>query len=231
MYINHLSENLLLQVKMQEPSDKSLAQLEALPLASLQAALDSDARKKAFWINTYNAIYQILRRDCHVRKPAIYRQKFLKIAGKSFSLDDIEHGILRRNRIKWSLGYLGNPFAPGLLKKLAVSQVDWRIHFALNCGAKSCPPIAFYSPEKLDRQLDMAVLSFLESETEVFPEKKEIHVTRLFQWFMGDFGGRGGIQRILKEKLKLETAGMKLVFREYDWEEELEKFSLNGLSA
>lgn len=228
MDANQLSEQLLLQVKMQEPTAKAIAQLAALPLASLQAALDSDARKKAFWINIYNAFFQILRSERQVGKPAIYHQKLVNIAGQAFSLDDIEHGILRRNRIKWSLGYLSNPFAPTLLKKLAVSAMDYRIHFALNCGARSCPPIAFYSPEKLERQFDMAALSFLEGETVVFSEKKEIHVSRLFQWFLGDFGGRGGVRRILNEKLKLETAGMKLVFKKYDWEEELENFSNNG---
>jgi len=230
MTINQLSEQLLLQVKMQEPTAKSIALLEALPPASLQAALDKDTRKKAFWINIYNAFFQILRSERQVGKPAIYRQKLVNIAGQAFSLDDIEHGILRRNRIKWALGYLPNPFAPALLKKLAVSEVDWRIHFSLNCGAKSCPPIAFYSPEKLERQLDMATRSFLESETEVFPGKKEVHVTRLFQWFLGDFGGRGGIRRILKEKGNLDTAGMKLVFKKYDWEEELNNFNRGDTS-
>ena len=28
---------------------------------------------------------------------------------------------------------------------IAVLQVDPRIHFALNCGAKSCPPIKTFS--------------------------------------------------------------------------------------
>lgn len=226
MNANYLSEQLLVQVKMQQHIAEIIAQLEALPLTALKASLNNDVRKKAFWINIYNAFFQILRSQQQVEKPVVYCQKLLTIAGQVFSLDDIEHGILRRNRIKWSLGYLGNPFAPALLKKLAVQSVDWRIHFALNCGAKSCPPIAFYSPEKLDRQLDMAALSFLESETVVFSEKKEIHVTRLFQWFLGDFGGRGGVRRILQEKLNLETAGMRLVFKEYDWEEELENFTV-----
>jgi hypothetical protein len=228
MTVNQLSEKLLLQVKKQEPTAQLLAQLEALPLASLQAELDSDTRKKAFWINVYNAFFQILRTERQIEKPAIYRQKLATIAGQAFSLDDIEHGILRKYRFKWALGYLPDPFAPALLKKLAVQAVDYRIHFALNCGAKSCPPIAFYSSEKLEQQLDMATLSFLEGETKVFFEKKEVHVTRLFQWFLADFGGRGGIRRILKEKINLETTGLKLVFKEYDWGEELDNFSRNA---
>ena len=227
MTINQLSEQLLLQVKMQEPTAKAISHLAALPLASLQATLDSDTRKKALWINIYNAFFQILRTERQVGKPAIYHQKLVSIAGQAFSLDDIEHGILRKYRFKWALGYLPDPFASALVKKLAVSKLDYRIHFALNCGAKSCPPIAFYSPEKLEHQLDLAARSFLESETAVFPEKKEVHVTRLFQWFLGDFGGRSGIRRILKEIMKLETTGMKLVFKKYDWEEDLENFSVS----
>lgn len=132
---------------------------------------------------------------------------------------------MRKYRLKWALGYLPDPFAPTLLKKLAVRKLDYRIHFALNCGAKSCPPIAFYSPEKLESQLGMATVSFLEGDTMVFPEKKEIHITRLFLWFMGDFGGKAGIRQILKKELNLETAGMRLVFKEYNWEEALYNFT------
>ena len=69
-----------------------------------------------------------------------------------------------------------------------------------------------------------ALLAFLESETEVFPEEKEIHITRLFQWFIGDFGGPGGIRKILAQKLNLDPEGMRLVFKAYDWEEELDNF-------
>ena len=39
---------------------------------------------------------------------------------------------------------------------MAVDVIDFRIHFALNCGAKSCPPIAFYSYDKINDQLDLA---------------------------------------------------------------------------
>ena len=42
-----------------------------------------------------------------------------------------------------------------------VLDLDPRIHFALNCGAKSCPPIRVYSPPNLDSQLNRAAASFL----------------------------------------------------------------------
>jgi hypothetical protein len=224
MNVNPLSEKLLLAIRMQAPTAKVVAQLEALPSASLKSNLDSDARKKAFWINIYNAFFQLLRRERGLEKPDIYRLKLINMAGYLFSLDDIEHGILRRYRLKWALGYLPNPLASTTVKEFAVKKIDYRIHFALNCGARSCPPIAFYSPDKIERQLDMATLSFLENETEVFPEKKEVHTTRLFQWFIGDFGGAGGMRRILEQNLKLDLEGMRLVFKSYDWEEELDNF-------
>jgi len=97
------------------------------------------------------------------------------------SLDEIEHGVLRKYRIKKSLGYLPNWFAPAWIKKWAVDQLDYRIHFALNCGAASCPPIAFYNDIRIDSQLEMATLSFLESETKIDHSSRTIHLSQLFQ--------------------------------------------------
>lgn len=224
MEIHQLPEQFLLQLKKHEPAGALPAQLAALPFIRLAAALDTDERKKAFWINAYNAFFLFLRREQGVAKPGIFRRKLITLAGRPFSLDDIEHGILRKYRFKWSLGYLPDPFAPPVVRRLAVSKTDYRIHFALNCGAASCPPIAFYTPEQLDRQLDLATHSFLEGETKVFPGKKEIHISRLFRWYLGDFGGHSGIRRILEQYLAIETAGWKLVYRSYDWTEQLDHF-------
>ena len=222
---NRLSERLLIAVKMQHSLDDLLSQVEHYNLAELQSDLHDDDRKKAFWINIYNAFFQILRKIKQIEKSKIYTVKDINIAGKRFSLDDVEHGVLRKYRYKFSLGYLPNPFVSRLIKKLAVSKIDYRIHFALNCGAKSCPPIAFYSVDKLESQLEMATFAFLEGETDVLEDQKEIHITRLFQWFKGDFGGTKGIQSILKEKLKIDAQGYKLVYKEYSWEEDLDNYA------
>lgn len=53
-----------------------------------------------------------------------------------------------------------------LEKEQRVDKAGYRIHFALNCGAKSCPPIAFYKPRQMDRQLEMATKPYLEGEAE-----------------------------------------------------------------
>jgi Protein of unknown function, DUF547 len=223
--ITKLSEKLLLAVKMQEPTVDFLKKLEDISLDELKASLKTDGDKKAFWINTYNAFYQILRKIDKVDKPAIFTKKLICIAGASWSLDDIEHGILRRYRWKYSFGYLPNIFTSKLIKEMAVSKIDYRIHFALNCGAKSCPPIAFYSTENIEAQLEMATLSFLENDTDIFNDKKEIHVNRILKWFLGDFDGTKGIRKILNEKLKMNTAGFKLVFKQYTWDDLLDNYS------
>ena len=224
MNLDALSQKLLLQVKAGNPTGDLVQEIKNASLDQL-TEFDSDDQKKAFWINCYNAFFQILRYEYQLKKPGIFHHQLINIAGKNFSLDDIEHGVLRRNKFKWSLGYFSNPFASRLIKKLAVTRLDYRIHFALNCGAKSCPPIAFYQPDRLQQQLEIATLSFLESETLVNTDKKQIRISRIFLWFRGDFGGPVGIRRILRDRLNISTSGMRLVFAKYDWEEVLTNFT------
>lgn len=224
MSANNLSEKLLLAIKTNHSPDNFLFQLENYSLNQLKKDLNNDAAKKAFWINIYNAFFQIFRKVNQLNKPEIYREKLIKIAAENFSLDDIEHGILRKYRYKYSLGFLPNIFTRRLIKKLAVDKIDYRIHFALNCGAKSCPPIAFYSLEKIESQLQMATLSFLAGDTDLVEEKKEIHITQLFKWFLADFGGKDGIRKILNEHLNIESKGYSLIFKPYSWEENLENY-------
>jgi len=84
-------------------------------------------------------------------------------------------------------------------KKAGCSKIDYRIHFALNCGAKSCPPIAFYTLEKLDKQLDEATYSFIISETTIDMNNKTISTSKLMYWYRGDFGDTRGIKETLKK--------------------------------
>jgi hypothetical protein len=106
------------------------------------------------------------------------------------ALDDIEHGILRRYRNKLSQGYREQSNVPVAIKQLAVAEIDYRIHFALNCGAKSCPPIAFYKYERIDDQLNLAAASFLSSETKVDEANKELTTSKILFYYEGDFGGK-----------------------------------------
>jgi len=219
-----LSEELLYSVKLKKANSDLLEKLKNLDLDSLKNLLDTDAKKLVFWINSYNAYYQILRQTHDVEKKKIYKISDIHIAGVSFSLDEIEHGILRRNSAKNSSGLLPNPFSRSMIKDLMVDKIDYRIHFALNCGAKSCPPIAFYDLERIEDQLNLATQSFLESESIVDKEKKVLTTTALFQWFKFDFGGLSGIKTIYKNQLGIDIEDYKIEYSDYSWDDALENF-------
>lgn len=222
---NTLSEDLLLNVKMGKDVSQWKDQLKNSSLDKLKKSLNTDHQKKSFWINIYNAYYQILRKVDRVDRDKIYNVKSIVIASNPFSLDDIEHGILRKYRYKYSLGMFPNPFTPKLIRDLAVSAIDYRIHFALNCGAKSCPPIAFYKLDTLDEQLDIATQSFLESKSIYDEANKIVYTTKLLLWYTYDFGGSMGIRKMYAEKLNKDISCYKIEYNEYSWDEHLDNYA------
>lgn len=154
----------------------------------------------AFWINLYNTLVLDgvialgVKRSVMEQRAGIifFRQAAYVVGGHRMSCDDIEHGILRANR--------GHPYYPGKQFRSSDPRLKWviepfdaRIHFALNCASRSCPPIRAYSPEALDSQLDLATRSFLSTEVQILPEKNALHLSSIFKWFATDFGGRTGI--------------------------------------
>lgn len=223
-YLNKLSEELLLKVKMKKHTAAIRLELESLDPILLETSLSGDHKKMAFWINVYNAYYQIIRKEENLSKSAVYSKKLFSIAGELLSLDDVEHGILRRYRYKYSLGYFANLWTSKFVKKHAVEKLDYRIHFALNCGAESCPPIAFYNVKDIDEQLKRATQGFLDVESEFDDQKKIVHTTALFKWFYADFGGRNGIGSIFKEQLNKDISQYKIKYKKYSWEDALHNF-------
>lgn len=176
-------------VKIEE-LEKQVSDLRKFDLNSL---LDDDS-KRAFWINVYNGLtnYFIIR---HQLKKSVWEaENFfsalkVNIVGTDISLDDIEHGILRKNGQRKKGKAL--QFEPANAKlKLMVKQFDPRIHFALNCGSVSCPPIAFYSAENIDRELSLAEESFASQEFMIIPGRQEIHCSEIFIWYRTDFPER-----------------------------------------
>ncbi|MCB9082062.1 MAG: DUF547 domain-containing protein [Lewinellaceae bacterium] len=224
--LQSLAEAFLRAAQRQEDYTAFTTTFATIPQELLHQSLVTDGQRLAFWINQYNAWFLILRRDRRIPKPQVYQQRLLTIAGQSFSLDEIEHGILRRFRWKWALGYLPHPFPRPLIRQLAVQKRDSRIHFALNCGAQSCPPIGFYRPEVIDNQLALATASFLEAETQV--TAKTIQTSRLLAWYIGDFGGRKGIRKLLRSVLGPMVKQQPIRFKAYDWTENFGRFMPSG---
>ncbi len=187
--------------------------------------------KLAFWINIYNTIVVdgiiSLGIKSSVKEVMGFfsRIKYI-IGGHRFSPDDIEHGILRANK--------RHPLRPfrqfGLFdprKRYSLSKMDPRIHFALVCGSRSCAPIRFYTPDGIDRELEMAAINFINSsEVVVIPEERKLAISKIFKWYEKDFGGIKGVIDFInrytvdddkKTFLLEQSRQLKIDYLYYDW--------------
>jgi len=169
----------------------------------------------AFYINAYNAwtIKLILTgypdvksiKDLGSLFKSPWKKQIARINGKVITLDDIEHGILRK-RFK-----------------------DPRIHFAVNCASGSCPPLRPepYMGKILDRQLDEMVTSFINNPVYNRLDGSNLYVSSIFKWYAEDFNN-DIVRYFLKYargdlKGRMEAVGerLKVKYLDYDW-------SLNG---
>ena len=162
------------------------AQLKSY-LDSLAAVSEADFKswnknqQLAFLINAYNAnmVEKILLRYPNIKSVWDYgklfgnpfKDKFFKLFGREFSLDNIEHDTIR---------------APG-------AYDDPRIHFAVNCASISCPMLReeAYVGDRIDRQLEEQTVRFLSdrSRNRVSADGK-LEVSKIFDaspWYGGDF--------------------------------------------
>lgn len=176
----------------------------ALRSIDLSALTDTNERK-AFFLNIYNClvIHAIVER-CHVSlfgekagRLFFYSTSSYDIGGHQYSLNDIEHGILRANAISPvpnSVPQFKVPEDPRL--DYIMPSLDPRIHFALNCGAKGCPPIAVYKAGSLDAQLNTAARGFLRNSVRIVKAAEAaagvptytITLSQIMQWYGHDFG-------------------------------------------
>ena len=156
---------------------------------------------------------------------AFFRRAAYNVGGYRVSADDIEHGILRSNK--------GHPYFPGrhfaqddARQKWVISPLDVRIHFALNCASRSCPPIQTYSADQLENQLGLAARNFINNHVEIDPDRQTMTTSAIFRWYQGDFGGRKGMLRFISdhlladerlEWLKENQRNARLRYEPYDW--------------
>lgn len=84
--------------------------------------------------------------------------------------------------------------------------------------------LSLYTPLNIEEELNLATRYFLESETDFYPDKKEVHTTALFKWFLADFGGIKGIKNIFKTQLGKDISDYRIKYKEYSWVEDLANF-------
>ncbi len=149
--------------------------------------ITDDKAKKVFWIHLYHG--EVSQEQVPLgllSRTAYFRRRRFSLQGYDWSLDDIEHGILRANRR--SPAWTFRQFSPrDPRRRYCVSACDGRIHFALNCGAASCPPVRTYSLEHADRELSAAEASFSSQEFLADDTQRHITCSKIYSWYRGDF--------------------------------------------
>ena len=198
--------------------------LESLATAKLERMTKDE--RLAFWINAYNA-YTIALINKHKERESIrninmflglvkgkgpWKEEIVRAAGRVLTLDHVEHKIIR------------------------VEFKEPRIHMALVCAAKSCPPLRTeaYEGAKLDQQLKDQTRTFLrerQTENRLDLGNSIIHLSPIFDWYREDFGktnaailpfvapyfdGAGERNAFADSRLKIE-------FTEYDWSLNLQR--------
>jgi hypothetical protein len=189
-------------------------------------------QRLAFWINIYNTavihgVIELGLEQSVKEFPRFFDRVTYEIGGYRFSLNEMEHGILRGNR-RHPYGIL-RPFGKKDSRlEFIVIPLDLRIHFALVCGAQSCPPIGFYEAPEIDFQLRLAAQSFINSsQVEIRPQEGTLFISRIFKWYGSDFGkSREGVLDTLlnfldegerKEFLKKNRDRVRIKYQPYDW--------------
>lgn len=134
-----------------------------------------------------------------------WQKKIVRINGEVMTLDDVEHKILR------------------------AQFKDPRVHFAVNCASKSCPPLISepYSGSKLDQQLDHSTRAFINDPRGNYLKGNKLYVSKIFKWFPEDFDDDivGFFLKYaegdFKKELEARKNKIKIKYLHYDW-------SLNG---
>ena len=154
----------------------------------------------AFWINAYNAFtidlivnnYPLKSiRNLDGGKP--WDVKRITIGGNKYSLNNIENDIIRPQ------------------------FKDARIHFAVNCGAKSCPPLlnAAFVAKTLDSQLEAVTKKFISNTKYQTITTTKVTLSKIFDWYAVDFGDiKTFVNKYSTTKVNNNAV---IIFKEYDW--------------
>jgi hypothetical protein len=181
-------------------------------------SIATDAGRIAFWVNLYNALVRHSlagKQGSLLRHLAVFGQAELVVGGLGYTANVIEHGLLRLNRRPpMALRRTLRGTDPRLAA--APSVLDPRVHFALNCGAVSCPPIRSYTEADLEAQLDLATRSYLDGELRWDPQRGVLTLPYLCKLYRSDFGDLVRFAARYLPNLD-ERATPRLSFGKYSW--------------
>ena len=227
---NQMSEDLLVKLKADENILDLQTKLVEVTDEQLFETLKTDEQKKSFWLNIYNAyVIAALKRNPEMYKDrgSFFTKHQVNIAGHLLSFDDIENGLIRKSQYKFGLGYIRRIFPSQFESKMRVNERDYRIHFALNCGANSCPPVRIYKAQTIDEQLENTSKLYLQKYTTYSNKNNTVFTSSLTKWFKGDFGGTNGVIQILQGfSIIPADSNPKVDYAAYDWTLNINNFAL-----
>ncbi len=165
----------------------------------------SEGEQIAFLTNVYNAetLQYIIDnyplesiKDLGGLLSSPWGKKNVILFGEETSLNNIEHGILRKD------------------------YDEPRIHFALVCAAMSCPPLRreAYTGTKLDSQLDDQARTFLAESNKNRVEGDTVYLSSIFDWYGKDFAkGDEGLKKVLNQWFGADISAKEIEYTDYDW--------------
>ncbi len=154
----------------------------------------------AYYINLYNAATVKLIIDNYPVK----------------SIKDIKNPWLKKRVLigdeKVSLAHIENK----VLRKMD----EPRIHFAINCASFSCPKLInmAFKADEIEEQLASVTKDFIADTTRNRVSSNKLELSKIFQWYKGDFKSRGGLRIFINENSPVDIEkDAEIIFLKYDW--------------
>ncbi len=169
----------------------------------------SAAKTKSFWVNAYNAYtIKIILENYPLTSILKIKKKgkdawnipFAKIGGKTYTLNTIEHKILRKN------------------------FNDPKIHVGVNCASGSCPKLGnfAFTEANYETKTEDLMKKFINDPKRNKISENKLQLSKIFEWFKGDFTKKSSLIDFLNKysNTKIDSKAT-ISFLKYDW-------SLNG---
>ena len=165
----------------------------------------SENKQKAFWINAYNAYTVKLILENYPLKSIMNIKKkgkdawnipFAKVGNKTYTLNHIEHEILRKN------------------------FNDPRIHVGVNCASGSCPQLGnfAFTEQNYETKTNKLMKKFINDTSRNKISKKKVQISSIFDWFKGDFTKNGSVIDYLNKYSDIKISSKaKISYLKYDW--------------
>lgn len=168
---------------------------------TLAGLIDFDPRRlrlpaqNAFWLNLHNAC--VLRDALELDVAGFPERSRARVAGFSWSLHDIEEGLLRGNLRRSDPRIAFMPVA-----------FDERMHFGLYRARRASPPLRVFRPETLDSQLEEATERYLRATVQARDEQFRVKLVlpMLFKRYGEDFGDERDVLEFVLARLDESVA-------------------------